>query len=604
MKRGIAGLLTAAMIACSLVTPAMADEVWEEADRSVVCEETTGDASGSGAQAYEAAEGDAGEAAAPESGAETSEASESGADLIAADEETDLAAETEEVSEVDRSEAQDEDTEDESAFVDAQDVSALVPVDEYAWILEEALAQAWMGLEEDEAAISPENANSAVVNMAVLVADLKGRSGNYFNSDITVTSGGAGSIIAQVKYYAKGASGSSFSDRNYLSFLEVQTLSNGDRVEISFDYDTDSRSVIDSRAFFAYYQNYDDEGYDGPFFYAVTPLTTAYSGSTSFSVFSVGNDMGWSSAQNYISSNSISTYFAEAFNAFDYNIYREVRVSLKDIGFSSYSSNYYVSKETGTNAIYSFVRRLYAVCLNRRPDDDGLYDWANKLYQGKVNGVTAAYGFIFSNEFKNKNLCNKDYVKYLYMAFLGRNADSEGLSTWVSALESGKTREEVFNGFALSSEFTQLCKDYGITRGPAITVPTYGTTPKGKCAVCGEQDGVTAFVKRLYTTCLNRDADSSGLATWCGALWDHKKSGAQVAYGFVFSSEFTGKHYSNTEYVKHLYQAFFGRSADSAGLASWVSKLNNGTSRASVFYGFVGSQEFIKLCAKYGIKAS
>ena len=193
----------------------------------------------------------------------------------------------------------------------------------------------------------------------------------------------------------------------------------------------------------------------------------------------------------------------------------------------------------------------------------------------------------------------------MYRAFMGREYDEGGLSNWIRQLESGKKREEVFNGFALSAEFNNLCTEYGIERGKGIGVGKYGTVPRGVCQAegCGEEDGVTQFVKRLYLVCLDREADTGGLANWTKQLWDHTKSGKMVAFGFVFSAEFQSKKHSNEKFVDYMYEAFFGRAADAAGKANWVRQLNAGKSRQEIFNGFADSAEFSNLCAKYGITA-
>ena len=258
--------------------------------------------------------------------------------------------------------------------------------------------------------------------------------------------------------------------------------------------------------------------------------------------------------------------------------------------------------EVEVDPVESFVTRLYNVCLERDPDAAGLEDWTNRLNGGQTTGVTAAYGFIFSAEFQNKNLCNTDYVKQLYRAFMGREYDDGGLSYWVSGLESGKTREEVFNGFAQSAEFSNLCAGYGITLGEGIDIPQYGTVPKGSCTVCGETDGVTAFVTRLYNICLDRNPDEAGLKDWTGNLWSHAKSGKDVSFGFIFSEEFTNKGLSDEEFVEYLYRAFFDRTADADGKRDWLNRMHSQRySREDVFNGFVGSEEFDNLCKKYGI---
>lgn len=257
--------------------------------------------------------------------------------------------------------------------------------------------------------------------------------------------------------------------------------------------------------------------------------------------------------------------------------------------------------DSGTK-IEQFVTRLYDVCLDRDPDEGGMNDWVNRLSNGTETGTSAAYGFIFSQEFQNRNFCNNDYVKQLYRAFMGREYDSDGLAGWVNGLESGMTREEVFNGFAQSAEFGNLCNEYGISLGNGIAIPQYGTVPKGKCSVCGATDGVTAFVTRLYNVCLDRQPEEAGLKDWTDNLWAHTKSGKDVAFGFIFSQEFTNKGLSDEDYVEYLYRAFFDRASDAGGKSDWLNRMHReGYSRLDVFNGFVGSAEFDNLCKKYGI---
>ncbi|MDD4849136.1 MAG: DUF4214 domain-containing protein [Gemmiger sp.] len=248
-----------------------------------------------------------------------------------------------------------------------------------------------------------------------------------------------------------------------------------------------------------------------------------------------------------------------------------------------------------------FVTRLYTVCLLRTPDAKGLADWSQKLNNKEITGAQAAMGFVFSDEFQAYNYCNTCYVQTLYRAFLGREADAKGLASWVAKLESGSKREEIFNGFVGSDEFTALCKAYGIARGGNMPVPAYGTVPTGPCTNDNTPDGVTAFVTRLYKVTLNRAPDAPGLKDWTGRLWAHKASGSEVAAGFIFSKEFTKKGLSDADFVECLYSAFMGRPSDAAGKADWLGRLAKGATRQQVFAGFVGSNEFTALCSSYGI---
>lgn len=79
------------------------------------------------------------------------------------------------------------------------------------------------------------------------------------------------------------------------------------------------------------------------------------------------------------------------------------------------------------------------------------------------------------------------------------------------------------------------------------------------------------------------------------------KHGRSVAYGFIFSAEFTGKNYNDADYVDASLEAFMGRSSDAAGKTTWMKLLKEGWTREQVFDGFVGSKEFSDICSSYGI---
>lgn len=114
---------------------------------------------------------------------------------------------------------------------------------------------------------------------------------------------------------------------------------------------------------------------------------------------------------------------------------------------------------------------------------------------------------------------------------------------------------------------------------------------------------IASFVERFYSTILGRTADAVGLNGWTDLLYTGIRSGADVARGFVFSAEFIGRNTSDLDFVNTLYAAFFNRPADAGGQAGWLSQLELGQSREAVLNGFIGSQEFIRLAASFGIRA-
>ena len=122
-----------------------------------------------------------------------------------------------------------------------------------------------------------------------------------------------------------------------------------------------------------------------------------------------------------------------------------------------------IEKEPSKGCV-EFITRLYTTCLGRKPDREGLNDWATKLTMLKVTGTKAAHGFFFSQEFQLKWYSNDEFIRRLYRTFMGREADSNGLKYWQDKFKSGYTREQVFQGFANSAEFEKICVQYGILK--------------------------------------------------------------------------------------------------------------------------------------------
>ena len=248
-----------------------------------------------------------------------------------------------------------------------------------------------------------------------------------------------------------------------------------------------------------------------------------------------------------------------------------------------------------SDPIEAFVTHMYRIILEREPDA-GSATWINGLKDGSMTGVRVADGFVLSEEMLNKDISNEEFVKILYRAFFGREADEGGLATWKNLLDAGCKKTYVFAGFANSTEFGNLCAEAGIVQGRAAEY------------LADRQTGLTeadykvwCFVERMYMEVLNRTADEPGVRSWVGALQDGSMTGVQVADGFIMSEEFLAKNMTNEEYVRIMYRAFFGRDADSEGLATWTNALATGWTKQDIFAGFANSNEFGALCEQAGI---
>ena len=91
-------------------------------------------------------------------------------------------------------------------------------------------------------------------------------------------------------------------------------------------------------------------------------------------------------------------------------------------------------------------------------------DWSTQLANMQISGSSCAWGFFFSDEFKNLNLDDAEYITRLYRTFMNREPDPAGFTDWATRLQNGATRQDVFDGFTGSQEWAGICADYGILK--------------------------------------------------------------------------------------------------------------------------------------------
>ena len=244
---------------------------------------------------------------------------------------------------------------------------------------------------------------------------------------------------------------------------------------------------------------------------------------------------------------------------------------------------------TVVDPIADFVDRLYTTLLGRASEAKGKAEWVADLKNGRT-AADVASGFVLSEELKEKNLSNGEFVDRMYRTFLDREADEAGKADWVGILDNGCSYGYILNSFAGSQEFNNLCDSYGIIAGSYES-----TEPRDK------NPDLTAFVSRMYTKALGRDYDVYGLNDWTGDFLDGKATVGKIAYGFILSQEFEGRNLSDEAYVDTLYRTFFDREPDEGGKAGWLDELAKGASRQDVLDGFLGAQEFANLKAGFGV---
>ena len=238
-------------------------------------------------------------------------------------------------------------------------------------------------------------------------------------------------------------------------------------------------------------------------------------------------------------------------------------------------------------------------------DKDGYYNnwWRYIFNPNYVTGIEADTSYP-SGEIK-LNVGDSTAVKF--------KVEDQAFKSFTSDTKVSSAAVNIKDTSILSYSNGQIkAKKAGKT---TITVKLDGKSVKYTVNVTdqnAQKEQVTAFVKRFYKVVLGRpqseiDKDVDGINDWVNRLTSGQETGAQVAYGFVYSPEFQNKKVSNDEYVKTLYKSFFNRDPfdpnnyDEDGYNYWMNKLNSGTDRIDVLAGFTNSVEFKNLCDSYGI---
>lgn len=150
-------------------------------------------------------------------------------------------------------------------------------------------------------------------------------------------------------------------------------------------------------------------------------------------------------------------------------MFRKNKIKIMTVAFAMFLIIIFAFPSTvfgdDNSGVEGFVTRLYEACLGRSPDPAGFENWVNNLVTEKVSGGQAAYGFIFSEELINRNLNNDEFLVVMYKAFFDRPSDPGGYANWMGLLNSGSSRKFVFSNFVNSTEFANICANYGIQAG-------------------------------------------------------------------------------------------------------------------------------------------
>ena len=121
---------------------------------------------------------------------------------------------------------------------------------------------------------------------------------------------------------------------------------------------------------------------------------------------------------------------------------------------------------TAVQAVYineekakEFIGRCYKLILGREASEAELENWIGQMVNGTKTPDQIARGFLFSNEFKAKNVSSEELVKILYRVYMNRDADPEGLKTWTEKLDGGMELKDLLDTFSKTNEFKKVVSE-------------------------------------------------------------------------------------------------------------------------------------------------
>ena len=197
---------------------------------------------------------------------------------------------------------------------------------------------------------------------------------------------------------------------------------------------------------------------------------------------------------------------------------------------------------------------------------------------------------------------NERLVEDLFGDLLGRDADDNALSFFLSKLNQGESVQQVVADIQATSEFlaaqVQALFQQFLHRGAEPNAVKFFSPLVGRNSQTAEETivsspeylqlhgGGNGFLGALYQDALGRAIDPGAQAFWSGHSLADAAARDQVAAAVFSSEEFLA------DLVKHDIQQFLGRPADAGAVNAFVKALQTGATDEQVVGAILGSPEF------------
>jgi hypothetical protein len=257
---------------------------------------------------------------------------------------------------------------------------------------------------------------------------------------------------------------------------------------------------------------------------------------------------------------------------------------------------------------FSFLNAVYQNVFGHGIDPAGVQKWGTMLAQTQSRYKVALAILTTSDAFTVE--VNADF-----RAWLGHNADANGLNFYVSGLLGGKREEFVIDSIFASVEYSnKLIPQYDPTLDKkwinqvfqdllgfgadanALTFYTteirQGVTRQDMVPQIAQSNAYrTRFITTLFMNALSRTPSQDEINSYLFVLSQGATLEQAQAMVYGSSEYFFGRGKGNNlDFLKALYADVLGAPLDNQGLVTWGTQLANGGSRQDVALSVLTSQ--------------
>ncbi len=122
-----------------------------------------------------------------------------------------------------------------------------------------------------------------------------------------------------------------------------------------------------------------------------------------------------------------------------------------------------------------YIERFFQSFYGDSADRDDFYQWYEVMKQQSAASVAIA--FFNSQEFKNMNLTDAQYLDLLYTTVMGRALTQTEKNAFLARLGSGVSRETIFFELLRSQEFSTYASDMGVVAITIAELPKASVSP-------------------------------------------------------------------------------------------------------------------------------